>query len=194
MNKEKMIFEDSPEAATPVQITAFRDVDGRIFVDEQMARWSSSTHKKCNVDGHKPYPMNSYCYACYEQKEIEKFKAMPKEEWDESGFICTLSGDDFYGNWDDLICDVIENDIDPSSLMLLHCEPAYARAPDPYDIYEELIPDGGDLPCPVVHAYEELAKALEKCQPISYFPTNKAVIIPPYFYEKYEEAKADASN
>jgi len=73
--EEKIILYDSDEAATKVQIWAWKDSKGRYHLNENTARYSGSTHRKCDCGelmgvGHTP-----------EQKKeiIERLKAVQND-------------------------------------------------------------------------------------------------------------------
>lgn len=81
MTDKKIIMEDSPEAASIKTVTGWVSSTGRFWGDdERMARFDGSTHKRCDcgaVIAHR-----SYCRACSDRKEAEKWEAMPEAEWD----------------------------------------------------------------------------------------------------------------
>ena len=78
-----------------------------------------------------------------------------------------------------------EHNIKEDDLRLLICEPQHAHRLDPEDIYQDLLPEDGEVPGEIIDAFQELNKRiLAYKQPLSWIPGKGRVSLKDY-YEKY---------
>lgn len=125
MSTEKEIMYDSPEAATYVtNIKGWIDVNRRFFGDgergEQMARYSSHTHKICEC-GNKMSKGYTKCKECRHKSAVTRYNALPFKEWYGEEPICTWDGDHYFFDEGHLIDYMEENELDTIDLLI--CEP-----------------------------------------------------------------------
>lgn len=132
---EKIIMYDSPEAATYVtNIEGWIDVNRRFFgkgeQGEQMARYSSHTHKICEC-GNKMTKGYTKCESCRHKSARERYNALPFKEWNGKEPICTWDGDKYFFTESDLIDYMMDDEDEPmQSIDLLICDPVNYRLID----------------------------------------------------------------
>ncbi|WP_206601766.1 hypothetical protein [Herbaspirillum aquaticum] len=87
----------SPEAASLQTVTGWVSRDGRFWGDdEHMARFCGATHRQCKQCEAVEIKIDRlYCDSCLELRRIEKYKAMPREQWDGAALLY-LDGTDRY--------------------------------------------------------------------------------------------------
>lgn len=170
---EKIVPYDSAEAASIQTVTGWVSRSGRFWGnDEHMARYDGCTHRKCDAC-ETMIPVRGYtiCDQCRETKEIEKWQAMPRQEWDGKSLLYSQAADVFFQDSDDLSCHCEENECTPQSLRLVICDPQYARQIDAEDHYSDELPEDGDLPPELEEAFERLNEAIKACRtPLSWIP------------------------
>jgi len=128
--EEPVIMFESPEAASIQTVTGWVSSTGRYFgQDERAARYEGSTHHKCDCGGiaKRHY---IYCKDCQHKRTKEAYEKLPFEQWDEVGALTLHDGDEFFFSWDDLLSYCEDNDIDPTTLDLLICEPNHLSTID----------------------------------------------------------------
>lgn len=122
-------------------------------------------------DKHAYMALRAYANSCRETKEIEKWQAMPRQEWDGKSLLYSQAADVFFQDSDDLSCHCEENECTPQSLRLVICDPQYARQIDAEDHYSDELPEDGDLPPELEEAFERLNEAIKACRtPLSWIP------------------------
>lgn len=160
MSKEKeIILPDDPRAATLQTVTGWVSRDGFFYGnDERTARYSGSTHRKCEKCGGL-IERNSFCRTCADRAEVEKFEAMPRKEWHEKSILYSVTKDCYYNTPDDA-----EDDIDIGGtledLRLIICEPNYCRAIDSDYCCDELADDQDEPPAEVLEAMDAFNEAV----------------------------------
>jgi hypothetical protein len=149
---DKIIFEDDQESATyRTDISGWVDANGLYFGDkERTARYSGSTHRRCEKCGHV-FKKNAYCRPCREEIKKAQFLAMPKKKWDGSGCVYSLTDDKYFWSMDEVddFCynEGLDDDlgvIHREKLELVICEPIYARE-IPEDFYYDDLPEDSSL-------------------------------------------------
>ena len=181
MKANKVILMSSPEAAQIKTVTGWVSSQGRFWGEnERAARYDGATHKECeNNPEHPIIEINSYCNICAHERRVKKYKEMEKVEWDEPTPINNFFGDEYFFSFEDLTDYCVENDTDLRDLHLVLTEPCYIK---PFDIVEHAGDDAVedwdeyDLSSELRSAIDNLNELIKKEPPISYFPTNKAII------------------
>ncbi len=121
----KVIFPDSPEAASIKTVTGWVSNNGLFFgTDERTARWDGSTHtlcKECSSIIRKGGL--TICTNCKIKKNIKNYNSLPKKKWDGKSMLYSDSSGEYF-------CDIdsAEDSLEPGysleSLRLLICEPS----------------------------------------------------------------------
>jgi hypothetical protein len=186
---------DSPEAAQLVTVTGWVSRLGHFYGEnEHLARFDGCTHRKCEECG-KAISIRSFtsCSDCRDRASEVRFLALPSEPYEEQ-VCCNLDGDQFFFSQDDIVDYAEEHEIPHANLRLVKCEPQYAEEVDPREVYEDLLPEGGDLPGYVVEAFGALNEALRvKAHPICWMPVDVRVVLPEDF-PVYVSATTEARN
>lgn len=149
--------------------------------DEHMARYCCSTSQPCDKEcGRRTTKGHRWCEECANDENAKRFAALPRVEWDGSTPLCTWDNDKFFFDVEQIEYYLEDNEgATLESLQLVMCEPANPR---PFDIndylYEEMPPDcaASDLPG-AKEAEKAVNDFIEKSKPLSWFPTNKAIIL-----------------
>jgi len=177
MEEQKIVMEDSPEAAVHEtrQITGWFSRHGHVCGnDENHARYLGSTHRKC-PKCEEPIPNNSYCHPCWDKKQNDEYQAMPIIEWDEKSPICLRDGEEYFFSADDLYSYCDNNEIQPQDLQLVLCKPIYAHKIDEEDWIDDL-PEEGEIPDWLIEAIDEFNNTIKlNKEPLSYTPGNTRV-------------------
>lgn len=182
MTPEPIIMYDSPEAATyRTDIKGWVCSKGFFCGDgpgaEHQARWSGSTHRKCDECG-GTYGVRSWCDACHQKRRRDAWLAMPVVEWDGEQMIAVYDGDEFFSDPDEFLewCDN-EGIEDPGSIMLVATEGSFLREVD-MDYWQDDLPEDGDLPGEIADALHELNKVINaQKKPHCWRPVNKRIEI-----------------
>lgn len=174
--EEKIILPDSPEAAEPVTITAWKSRGGEYYFDEWYARFAGCTHTPCTDCGK---PVNrSYvrCKECQEKEDIRIYNNRPKESWDKEGMIYSDAYDEYFESLDEAreFLDTFDQKKTLEDLRLLICKPQHVKALDADDFVVELLEDG-EAPDWLEDAVEAFNKAISGHEPLSYTPGKIAV-------------------
>lgn len=143
MSKDKeVILPDDPRAATLQTVTGWVSRCGMFWgKDERMARFDGSTHRKCEKCG-ELVEQRSYCRPCADRREVEKYEAMPRKEWDGKAMLYSITCDRYYADLDDAFGDVDEGET-LEDLRLVICEPNHVR-PLTEDYFSDDLPEEGD--------------------------------------------------
>lgn len=165
-------------AAQPVQETVWISRIGNMYLNESLARYDGSTHRKCNR-GHV-IPKQGYCEECHNIDEREKYEQFPKRVW-EGEHIYSIAADKwFFSESRQALLEYMkEKQQNEKDLMLVFATPKYADQIAPEDIYQEHLPDGIELPEELQKAFDELNEQIKNCTaPLCYYPAEEAVIFP----------------
>ena len=152
----KVILPDSPEAATYQTVSGWVSAKGHFYgKDERLARYDGSTHRPCSECG-ELIEKNSYCRPCHAKKEIAKYDAMPRKEWDGTTPLYSETADQYFFSEDELrdYSEVEGPTIEEMRLTI--CVPTYAGEIEPSELYERELPEEGDIPEELQKAFDDL--------------------------------------
>ncbi len=171
--EEKIVMYESPEAATYVtNVEGWIDINRRFFGKgqhgEEMARYSSCTHKTCDC-GNKMTKGYVKCESCRHKAATERYNALPFREWDRIEPVVTFGGDNYFFNEEDLIEYMEENEL--KDIDLLFCAENNWRTVD-NDYWADEMPENsdGELPKELQAALDNLNNVIKTLSPQSYSP------------------------
>jgi len=172
---EKIILYDSPEAAQPITLSGWQSSDGFFFREESMARYRGCTHKICECGK----PMSKFytkCEGCRYVSLQDKYNKLEYKEWDGTTPVCIYDTDIYFFDEDAIgdYCD--DNECESKDLMLVLCIPNYPSQIEP-DIWEDIIPEDGDIPKALQDKLDELNKFIQTLGPLSWSQGNKRTTI-----------------
>jgi len=177
-SKEKIILNTDPEAAREITVTGWVSRDGLFFgKDERAARWSGCTHIVCECG--KPTPKTyTRCEECRNKLTRERWLALPLVEWDGESPIVMFDDDRYFWSTEDLLDWCYDEDIKPSTLMLVTCEPHFAREIDADYWSDDLPEDGDELPDDIAAAVDALNKVIRAHkEPLCWHPGKQRVVV-----------------
>lgn len=183
MSKEDnggVVLDSSSEAAAyRTDIKGWVSRNGRYCgQDERLARYYGCTHVACE-DCCKPIKKTyTVCQECRGKREVERYLAMPKQEWDREGFVYSQVADEYFDS-DQLAEHCEENELTPDDLRLVICEPNYAREIDT-DYFADDLPEEVDLPREIWVALDALNKVIREFRtPLSWSPGKFSAVVKP---------------
>jgi hypothetical protein len=169
---KKIIMYDSPEAAT-----YRKDIEGWVSIDniycgkgetgENLARYRSATHTKCECG--KVIKARTYlsCDECRHKKALENYNKLPFRKYDGSP-VSIWNDDTFFFNEDDIVDYLEDNGFE--EIDLLFCDKQYWNQIEP-DYWEDIMPENMDsLPKKLQDALDNLNKIISELPPCSYLP------------------------
>lgn len=112
---------DSPEAAQPITVTAWKTPQGTVYLDEHIARYSGCTHRLCEC-GNEAKKTYSKCKSCHHKAVTERWQNLPEKVWDGNEPIAMYDGDKYFFSEDDLAVYCEDHDCKAKDLMLVFCE------------------------------------------------------------------------
>lgn len=172
IEKEIIVFDDPKAARFVENIKGWVDINNRFFGDmsgsEDMARYSSCTHKRCECGGLMTKGWLK-CEKCRAKIDIEKYNALPFKEYDES-VVYSHYADEYFFDSDSIEDYCADNDCDSSDLRLVFCDPNMFDEVN-CDIWSDILPEDEDsLPVELINAVEELNKIIRTLPPASFSP------------------------
>ena len=176
-NKDtKMILFDSNEAAHfQTGISGWVSSHGRFMGnDERAARYDGCTHTRCEDCGEPVDRGRLICPKCHEIRQIKRYAAMPKEEWDGNGMLYSDAADKYFSDWGEVEDFLEDNDGTIESLRLIICEPQYLPLLDPSDYGCDSLAEDGELPDAIIQAIENFNKVIKETGAVSWYPGKKA--------------------
>jgi len=180
MTEEKIILAESDEAAKFVTgISGWVDRNGVFWGQlEEMARYSSATHKRCEECEESIIKKNyRFCANCQEKKDIERYSKLERKDWDGVAYLYSDRDDVYFADYQELhdyLDDLGMENAD--SLRLIICEPECLREVDA-DYWSDDLPDDTDFPESVLSALETFNAALKAAGIVSWHPGKFAAII-----------------
>jgi len=162
MKDEPVVMFDSDDAAQyKTGLSGWVSRRGHYFgEDERMARYDGCTHSRCEC-GNLMNRSYTKCAACADRSKLDKYMAMPEQEWDGLAMIYSEARDEYYPDPDEAE-DVLDDGQTLRDLRLIVCVPVYAH-PIESDYYCDETPEDGDLPLEVedaMRAYNEAIKGV----------------------------------
>ncbi len=177
MDKNKIVIMfDSDEAAhLQTGISGWVSRHG-LFMgnDERAARYDGCTHRRCEDCGKPCEKSWLVCAECREKRDIARYNAMPKEEWDEKGMLYSAAANKYFSDWGEAEDSLEDDGGTIESLMLIICEPEYLPLLDPSDYGCDSLAEDGELPDAVIQAIEDFNKVIKKTGAVSWLPGKKA--------------------
>jgi hypothetical protein len=176
MEPEKIVMYDSDSAARYVEnVKGWVDINNRFWGDskdsENMARYSSHTHKMCEC-GELMKKGRTKCEKCREKAEIERYNKLPFREYD-GGLVYSHYADKWFSNSEEIedYCD--EENIKFADLRLVFGKPERFSELSG-DMWDEVLPEDsdGELPKKLQEALDALNKVISELPPVSYSPDN----------------------
>jgi len=180
MTDEKIILAEDDEAAKFVTgISGWVDRHGNFHgKSEEMARYYSSTHKKCEEC--KTAIINRgyrCCVDCIEKNDIERYSKLEKKVWNGEVYLHSDRDDVYFADYDQLNDYIDEHQIENiDSLRLIICEPEHLRELDA-DYWADDLPEDTELPNSVLSAIETFNASLKDAGIVSWTPGKYAAII-----------------
>jgi len=180
----KVVLFDSDEAAHyRTNLSGWVSRHGRFMGnDERAARYDGCTHTRCEDCGEPVDRGRLVCPKCGEARDVKRYNAMPKEEWDGNGMLYSDAANKYFLDWDDIEGYLEDEEGTVESLRLIICTPEYLPLLDPSDYGCDSLAEDGELPDVVIEAIEEFNKVIRKVGAVSWYPGKKAVIIPEQFH------------
>lgn len=180
MTEEKIILAEYDDAAKFVTgLSGWVDRNGVFWGQlEEMARYSSATHKRCEECKEaiirRGYP---FCANCQEKKDIERYNKLEKKVLDGESYLYSDRDDVYFADYQELYDYIYEREIENiDSLRLIICEPEYLRELDA-DYWADDLQDDTDLPESVLSALETFNASLKAAGIVSWSPGKYAAII-----------------
>ena len=171
IEQNKVIMFDSEEAAQhQTGLTGWVSRQGHYWGnDERAARYDGCTHTRCE-DCREPVDRGRLiCPQCHEIRQIKRYTAIPKEEWNEVGMLYSDAYDKYFSSWEEIEGYCEDEEISIDKLRLIICEPQYLPLiSDDYGC-DELAEDG-ELPDSVIQAIEDFNKAIKVVGAVSWMP------------------------
>lgn len=171
MSDEKVIMFDSPEAAQFKPLEGWVDSHGFFFgSDERTARYSGSTHTKCETCG-EVHLTRSWCGACHRRKAQERFLSFPVEKWDGDTPTCLYGTETYF--FGDALLDYVA-DHPGEELQICKCRPGYLSMID-RDNWCDDLPEDGELPVAVATALDALNAAIKEADAVCWWEDEIAI-------------------
>jgi hypothetical protein len=193
MGEQPIILSTSDEAAQQITVTGWVSRNGHFYgSDERTARYDGCTHRPCESCGTPTGRHEVKCPPCRKAHDDAKFAALPFEPYDGKP-VALYHDDEYFFDEDDIINYAEEHEIPITDLRLVKCVPQYAEEVDPRDIYEDLLPEDGELPDYVIAAFDILNATLRNFpekRPISWMPTSVRIELTDEFL-KYAEFRTE---
>lgn len=157
---EEIILDSSPEAAKPHTMEGWVSKGGMFFKEEDMARYDGCTHRACQYCGEPARKSWLNCDKCRSEKDVEKYKALPKEKWDGVCMLYSETEERYFSSPEEAQEFLDDEDgyegKSLADLRLLLCDPQYAHEVDCDDYLQDVLPEDGYAPDFVKDAFEEL--------------------------------------
>jgi len=175
MSEQIILFDSNDAARFETGISGWVDRKGHFFgKDENAARYSGCTHRKCKQCGRLTVKHRVFCDPCGTEKDIERYEKLEKVDWDGKTMLYSDSCDVYFSDLDEIQDYIEEHECALEALFLIKCEPSYLRQIDEY-YFSDQLPEDGDLPDEISEALEALNKLIREHGPVSWYPGKKAI-------------------
>jgi len=106
MKDDKVIFEDSPEAATyRNDVSGWVSRGGNFYGEnEMMARLDGATHQKC-YDCENVLAKYTRCAKCDQERQDSIFRRMPERAWNGEDLLFSRAEERYYHEWEGINSD-----------------------------------------------------------------------------------------
>lgn len=190
MKEDRVVMYDSAEAATRVNMPGWKSRWGHFYpgdnaISEQGARWAGCTHMTCEC-GNVHEKMLPRCASCQAKQEMERFEALPEIEWDRVTPLALFDDDRWFWDEGDLLDYLADCVSDPDTVRVVICEPGKLHLLDG-SIWEDDLPEDGELPDAVATALDSLNAAIRTAEPVSWWHGKQRINLEP-FWKKLKEA------
>ena len=163
---------DSPEAAQFKTTEGWVDSHGFYFGnDERTARYSGSTHTKCESCG-EVHITRSWCGACQRRKAQERFLSFPVEKWDGVTPCCLYGTETFF--FGESVLDYVADLPIGAEPSICKCRPGYLSTID-RDHWCDDLPEDGELDDAVRTALDALNDAIKQAGPSCWWEDDIAI-------------------
>ena len=161
---EEIILPSDPRAAKLMTVTGWVSRNGRWYGDdERTARYDGSTASECRECGTQCRKGYTMCDACSNKREREKYLALPEVDVPDGYMVC--HEETYASDLSELIDELLEDGIFPTSACIYICEPNHAPDFNMYDHLCDVIPSEDDRwksPKEILEAAVALNKALHE--------------------------------
>lgn len=163
---EIILIDDDRAAHYGTDISGWVSRDGIFYGDgpsgEQVARYSGCTHIPCSQCGTATPKGYTRCDACRERAEIERYEAMPEEDWDGRAMLYSQLTDRFYDGIDEAEYDADEMEGQPSlsDMRLVICRPVYAHPLETDYFAVDMMDEAASLPAQIEEAMDAFNAAI----------------------------------
>lgn len=176
-----VVMRDSEEAARLVTLTGWVSRLGHFYGDdERIARYDGCTHVRCDCGNitEKHWLM---CEVCRHKQKLAKYDALPVVEWDGKTPLCTYDDDEYFFDEDSVYDYCDEHGCKVEDLLLVLCEPVYAREISADGCYEDDIPPDmtlEDVAPELAYAFDKLNEFIRNYKkPLSWVAGEKRVVL-----------------
>jgi hypothetical protein len=175
---KEVVFADDPRAAEPVTVTAYKSLDGHIYLHEQAARYGSATHSRCDECSAPTVKGWSLCDDHRIKANDAKYAALDAAPQRKDGLLYSRATEKFTDDPDELL-EELENEgyevFTLEDLQLVCTDPHYPSQFDLADYDVELAPEDqvNEWSEEVVNAVTALNAAFAAHQPLSWRPNGK---------------------
>lgn len=148
---------------------------GRLAPNEAIARRCCATSFPCACGGRIGGRWLK-CETCRDIEHAEKYAALPRREWDGEESLARPYGDEFFWSADELQ-EWLENAevwITLEELQVVFCEPQRPRPVDLYSCFEDILPDGADVPEGLGEMEKKVNDWMQALPPTSYTDGREA--------------------
>lgn len=189
---KQILFNSDSAAYFSLNIHGWVSSDGRFFgSDESSARYAGCTHRLCDCGEimEKYYTM---CASCKEKKEMAAYLLKPKKLWNGTDPLYSEKINGYFFNRNDFFSYLLDHKDEKEnfriSLRLVICDPVYLKVIDPYELYNDDLPEDGELPIEIIEAFKTLNKIISSnTVPIAWIPGKYAFGQDPGDRRKAEE-------
>ena len=155
--KEKVMYDDPDIVEYKTDIKGWVGKNNMFYgKDEHLARFANSTHKLCDCG---KIMCNGWtkCEWCRAKSDTERYYKLPYKEWDGKAPLVLHDSDEYFFDEDAIHVYCEENDIRPTDLRLVTCEPNYLSEIQE-DRWEDILPEDRYLK----DIYPELCKKIDE--------------------------------
>lgn len=132
---------------------------GGMFLTEDSALKDSYTHKYCEKHDHT-HAINSYCYKCSEDRQLQRYYNMEEVEYG-GGWIYSEEYEEWFSDLGEAEEVAEYHQVGLKDLHLVVCTPNDLREVES-DYWEDIWYDGAQLPSEVEDALEKLNKVIRE--------------------------------